>query len=360
MAEMMRALSLKRGELGLRSIPRPVPGPGQILVRTLACAICASDHHYMDHPEVSAADRSGMRVDAPNHDVVMGHEFCGEIVDYGPDTQRRWPVGARITAVPALVGVTGLRIIGMAPDAPGAFGEYFLVSEGFAKHVPESIPPEQIALTDAMAVGWYYTRLGSAPNAVPLVIGLGAIGLSVVAALKHRGAATIVAADFDPARRELARRLGATALVDPRVADTFAEWRRAAWGNAAEVHDRIELAGKADCVVFESSGATDVLAGVIDHCPIGTRIFSAGGTDSDTIPTETAHIKGISIQFGGGPGPDDWFEMCDLVASREIDTSPLIGETVGFDGLQAAFERSQRPGAPPRIVFKPDGTGGST
>ena len=61
----MRAVSLKERILALREVPTPVPASGQMLVRTLACAICASDHHYMDHPEVAQADRSGMRVDAP-------------------------------------------------------------------------------------------------------------------------------------------------------------------------------------------------------------------------------------------------------------------------------------------------------
>ena len=89
----MRAVSLKGRELALREIVTPEPGAGQLLVRTLACAICASDHHYMDHPEISAADRSGMRVDAPDHDVVMGHEFCAEVVAYGPESALFIPAG---------------------------------------------------------------------------------------------------------------------------------------------------------------------------------------------------------------------------------------------------------------------------
>ena len=72
----MRAVALNNGKLELREVPRPIPGSGQLLVRTLACAICASDHHYMDHPEVSRADRSGMRVDAPDRDVIMGDEYA--------------------------------------------------------------------------------------------------------------------------------------------------------------------------------------------------------------------------------------------------------------------------------------------
>ena len=100
---------------------------------------------------------------------------------------------------PALLTDGGLRIVGMAPDAPGGFGEYFLLSELFLRAVPDDADVTRIALNDAMAVGWYYSRLGTEGSAdqltVPLVVGLGAIGLSVVAALRHRGAGPIVAAD---------------------------------------------------------------------------------------------------------------------------------------------------------------------
>ena len=71
------------------------------------------------------------------------------------------------------------------------FGEYFLLSEGLARSLPDDLPVERLALIDAMAVGWYYTRIGStgevAINSVPLVVGLGAIGLSVVAAVNIVG-----------------------------------------------------------------------------------------------------------------------------------------------------------------------------
>ncbi|GAB04498.1 threonine dehydrogenase-like Zn-dependent dehydrogenase [Gordonia amarae] len=351
----MKAMSLKEGTLAIREVARPAPGSGQILVRTLACAICASDHHYMDHPEVVRADRSRMQIHAPHDDVVMGHEYCGEIVEYGPDTARAWPVGTRITATPALFTPDGLRIIGMAPDAPGGFGEYFLVSEGFARPVPESVPPENLALIDAMAVGWYYTRIGVADeNAVPLVIGLGAIGLSVVIALKQRGVPHVVVADFSADRRALAQRLGADVAVDSAVEQPFTAWRRTAWGTEEDVVDRVRLFGLSTCAVYECVGREGILADIIEQCPIGTRVFSAGGAASDTIPSNTAHLKGINLQFGGGPDPADWFEMCDLVTDGTVDTGPLVGEIVGFDGLVDAFERARSSTAPPRIVFRPD------
>lgn len=88
-------------------------------MRTLACAVCASDHHYVDHPDVNAADKSGMRVDAPDCDVIMGHEFCAEIVDYGPDCQKTLPIGTRVTSIPVLMGADEpARIVGYSPEAP--------------------------------------------------------------------------------------------------------------------------------------------------------------------------------------------------------------------------------------------------
>jgi threonine dehydrogenase-like Zn-dependent dehydrogenase len=354
----MRAVSLKGGTLALREVPTPTPGPGQILVRTLACAICASDHHYMDHPEVSRDDRSGMRVDAPDDHVVMGHEYCGEIVQYGPDTNQAWPVGTRVTSVPALFTSDGLRIIGMAPDAPGGFGEMFLLSEGFARPVPDDVEVERVALNDAMAVGWYYSRLGVDGDvegtAVPLVLGLGAIGLSVVAALRHRGSGPIVAADFAPHRRDLAREMGADVLVDPAEESPWAAWRRTAWGAPDEVHDRLALFGRPKQVVYEMVGRDGVLASVVDECEIGARVLSCGGAAEDTIHTTVAHMKGLNIQIGGGPQPADWDECLDHVLDGTLDPMPLLGERVDLDGLTDAIERARSPEAPVRILYVAD------
>jgi len=56
----MRAAVLRGGAVEARVVHDPVPGPGQLLVRSLACGICASDLHFMDHPEAGADDDSGM------------------------------------------------------------------------------------------------------------------------------------------------------------------------------------------------------------------------------------------------------------------------------------------------------------
>ena len=65
----MRAAVLRQGRVETREVPDPVPGPGQVLVRTLATAICASDLHYMDHPE-AVDDDSGWSTYDQDIDIV--------------------------------------------------------------------------------------------------------------------------------------------------------------------------------------------------------------------------------------------------------------------------------------------------
>ena len=148
----------------------------------VSTAVCASDIHYMDHPDPS--DTSGMFVWDADRDVVMGHEFVGEVVGHGPGGSDQFPVGTRVTSIPTLVRDGGMQVIGQHPDAPGSFGELFLVTELLARAVPDDADLDAVALTDAFAVGEGYVAMsGIAPGQIPLVIGAGAIGLSAVAAL---------------------------------------------------------------------------------------------------------------------------------------------------------------------------------
>lgn len=323
----MRAMTYRDRKIQISEVPVPEPGPGQLLVRTLACGICASDHHYVDHPEVNAADKSGMRVDAPDRDVIMGHEFCAEIVDY-------------------------------APDSPGGYGEYFVLTEFMARAVPDDIPVEHIAVNDAIAVGWYYSRIGMQHvvdrGTAHLVIGCGAIGASVIAGLKLRGAQTIVAADYSASRRETALALGADVVVDPAEESPYAVWRRAAWGSPDEVHNQMRQMGLPSQVVYECAGVKGVLTDIIENCAAGAHILSAGGSHVDEIPSAVAHLKGLNIQWGGGPEFDDWYGCLDMIVEGRLDPRPFIGETITLDALPDAFERARSSSSPLRIIWKAD------
>jgi NADPH:quinone reductase-like Zn-dependent oxidoreductase len=217
----MRAVVLRDGKLEVRETPDPIAGPGQMLIRTVSTAICASDVHFMDHHDaVPVGGPAGMVYD-PNRDIVLGHEFVGDVVAHGPNCSGAFPVGTRVTAMPVLladdgVGGMSIKVIGQHPEAPGSFGELFLVSEAMARAVPAGVDPDAVALVDAFAVGEFYVRSAAVDAGdVPIVVGAGAIGLSTVVALASRGIEPIIVSDFKPERRALAERFGAHVLVDP-------------------------------------------------------------------------------------------------------------------------------------------------
>lgn len=152
----MRAAVLRGGKIEVRETDDPTPGHGQILVKTCACGICASDLHFMDHPEADADDDSGLSNHDPERDIVMGHEYVAQVVDYGPGTERRWAKGTRVSSIPVLITPEGARVIGYSPEVPGGFGEYFLMSEAVTQVIDSPLPDEILALADAISVGWHY------------------------------------------------------------------------------------------------------------------------------------------------------------------------------------------------------------
>src|SRR5947207_13629742 len=103
----MRATVMRRKSLLVTDLPVPEPGPGEVLVRTLACGICGSDLHALRHAPkmVDAARESGLPFTLdPTRDVVMGHEFCAEVLDFGPDTQRALKTATRGVSMPPAAG----------------------------------------------------------------------------------------------------------------------------------------------------------------------------------------------------------------------------------------------------------------
>jgi threonine dehydrogenase-like Zn-dependent dehydrogenase len=131
----MRAVVLRGGQLEVRETADPVPGEGEMLLRTLATAICASDVHFMDHHDAVPPHQTGMVYDE-NRDIVLGHEFVGEVVAHGPGPSDQFPIGTRVTAMPILLidgGGAGTKVIGQHPEAQGSFGELLVVSEMMAR-----------------------------------------------------------------------------------------------------------------------------------------------------------------------------------------------------------------------------------
>jgi len=328
-----------------------VPGPGELLLRTLSTAICASDVHFMDHPELGVDDPTGRSLYDAERPTVLGHEFVGEVVGHGPGCGDQFPVGARVTSIPIRFvngGADGARIIGQHPEAQGSFAELVVVAESIARAVSPEASADAAALTDAFAVGEFYVRSANVqPDEVTLVIGAGAIGLSAVAALAARGVDPIIVSDYQASRRAVAQeKFGAHIVVDPAEQspyDVLRETRaaRGKWGPA---------------VIFECVGAPGLIGNIVDNVDMGTRIYCAGGWyTGDTLDITAATRQGVTLQFGGGPMPQDWYGTLDAIVAGSLDPSPSIGETVSLEGVPDAIDRARRSEGPPRIIVHPNG-----
>jgi len=346
----MRAVVLRGGRLEVRETPDPVAGPGELLLRTLSTAICASDVHYMDSPELVTSGGSDMFVYDENRDVVMGHEFVGEVIAHGPGCSDQFAVGTRVTSMPVRLvdgGAGGHRVIGQHPEAQGSFGELLVVSERMTRAAPGPVSSDAVALVDAFAVGESYVNSSRiAPGEIPIVVGAGAIGLSAVAALSARDIEPIVVSDYKPERLELATVFGAHVVVNPSERSPFDVWRELAAARGVTT----------PAVIFECVGAAGLLQNIVDSCDMGSRIFAAGGWyTGDTLDCTKATHKGVTIQFGGGPHAEDWYGTLDAVLSGRLDPLPSVGQIVGLDGVPEAIDLARKAQGPPRIVVHPNG-----
>jgi threonine dehydrogenase-like Zn-dependent dehydrogenase len=342
---------LRGGRLDVRDTADPIPGQGDLLLKTLSTAICASDVHFMDHPELAIDDPTGRSLYDPDRDIVMGHEFVGEVIGHGPGCSGAFPIGSRVTSMPIRLvdgGSGGLRIIGQHPEAQGSFGELLVVPEATAKIVEGSVSSDAIAVVDAFAVGEFYVRASRLePGEIPIVIGTGAIGLSAVAALSARGVGPIIVSDYKAERRDLAAAsFGAHILVDPAEQSVFDVFR--------EVRAERKMGGAA--VVFECVGAPGLIDKIVTDAEFYSRIYCAGGWyTGDTLDITEATRNGLTLQFGGGPMPQDWYGVLDAVVEGKLDPLPSVGKIIGLDEVPEALDEARKSTGPPRIVVHPNG-----
>jgi threonine dehydrogenase-like Zn-dependent dehydrogenase len=358
----MRAAVMHRRALVVADLPMPEPGPGEVLVKTLACGICGSDLHALKHAErfVENQRRVGARfVMDLDGDIVMGHEFCAEIVSFGPKTTRRLPVGTRVCSTPGLVRSDGVRTVGYSNETPGGYAQYMRLTESRLLAVPDELSTERAALTEPMAVGLHAVYMARMqPDDAPLVIGCGPVGLAVIAALRLTPARPIVAADFSPRRRALAAELGADTVVDPATSSPWTEWADAAvWrdGRRAPALPPWVLGPPLrPAVVFECVGVPGVLDQLMGAAPRGTRIIVVGVCmEPDTIHPMLGISKELALQFVLGYTAAEFEETLSLIAAGAIPTSPLITGHVGLDGVAGAFAELASPERHAKIIVEP-------
>jgi len=326
------------------TLPDPTPRDGEALVKTLACGICGSDLHALKHADkmVEAARETGAPFSLDvTRDVVMGHEFCAEVVDYGPNTNGPASPGERVVSMPLLFRDGRIEGVGYSNEVPGGYGELMTLSAALVLPVPNGLATEHAALTEPMAVGVHaVAKARLEPADAPLVIGCGPVGLAVIAALKLKGAEPIVAADFSPMRRALAARMGAHVVIDPAERPTVEAWR--------------EVAGMRPAVIFECVGVPGLLRQAMRDAPIGGRVVVAGVCmEDDVIKPMVGINKELSVQFVLGYTPDEFAQTLQEIAAGRIDVAPLVTGKVGVEGVAGAFDALAKPDAHAKILVEP-------
>ncbi len=334
-----------RGQaLSVEDVADPVPRPGEVLVKTLACGICGSDLHALRHGEqmVAMSEEAGaafvMDLSRP---VVMGHEFCAEVVEVGPDAGTGVAAGDRVVSLPVIVEPDGMHAVGYSNDYPGGYGELMALSAMLLLPVPNGLDSDLAALTEPMAVGRHaVARSRIAPGDAAAVIGCGPVGLAVIADLRLRGIEPIVAADFSPARRALAVTMGATEVVDPSTEPVVDAWRR--------------VDGAKPLVLFEAVGIPGLLDSAMAAAPKNARVLVVGVCmEQDAIRPMLGIAKELDISFALGYSYEEFADTLRSIAEGELDVAPLITGRVQIDGVPDAFTDLANPEAHCKILVNP-------
>jgi 2-desacetyl-2-hydroxyethyl bacteriochlorophyllide A dehydrogenase len=337
----MRATVMHDGKLVVTEVPDPVPGPGNMLVETIACGICGSDLHtlkYLDQM-IDLAESSGFPSDMRG-DVVMGHEFSARVLELGPGASGFQP-GDVVVSIPLVFTPDGPMGVGYSRSFPGGYGERMILTPAFCTRVPDGLDPRHAALTEPMAVGVHaVARSNITEREGSIVLGSGPIGLAIIAALRLQNVEPIVAADFSPKRRGLAVQMGAHIAVDPREQTAIDAWNANAPGKSP--------------VIFEAVGVPGVIDEIMRFAPRNTRIVVAGVCmEPDTIMPMIGVTKELAVQFVLGYDPMEFKQTLDHIASGAIDVAPLITGEVGIAGVPEAFEALGDPEEHAKILVEP-------
>lgn len=383
----MKSVLCHNTELHIEQLAQLEPAQGQVLLDVVRCGICGSDlhmQHSADHMHDLTA-RVGFQGVAKNSDrFVMGHEFCGKVLDYGPKTRAKFKPDTLVCAMPLLkVGNLGYQSTGLSPNASGGYAEQVLAETSLMFEVPNGLHEDHAAMTEPMAVALHAVRRSKIKNSEPaIVIGCGPVGLGIILMLKASGVKTVVASDFSENRRRLAQACGADFVVDPKQNSPFENWKQfGLLGNASEALDfglgifakiqalklpwwhawrMAEKLGAAPkrAVIFECVGVPGILQQIIEGAPLFSKIVGVGVCmQSDRIEPALAINKELEMQFVLGYTPLEFRDSLHMIAEGKVDCSPLLTGIVGLEGVTEAFQALRDPEQHAKILIDPKKTG---
>lgn len=329
-------------------LPDLTPGPGQVLVEPIACGICGSDLHTVDHAHelvetarAAGADTFSANFD-PDRDLVMGHEVSCRVLEVGAGVDLT--IDSTHVAMPFLETPTGRHVPGYSNDYPGGYSSQMLLSPEALIPIPNGLDPAIAALTEPMAVGLHAVRESAIERGrIALVVGCGPVGLAIIAALAIDGIDTIIASDFSPTRRAMASALGAGLVIDPADASLVDAWRAAGDGITPPV-------------IYDAVGVPGMIDQLMQQAPERSQLLIAGVCmPPDTFRPFLGIAKRLNLQFVLGWTPEQFGQSLHHLAEGEIDGSSLVTGEVDLDSVPQAFNDLGDPDRHVKILVRPGG-----
>ncbi len=335
---MMQALVKDQAGPGLRLMQVPVPevGPNDVRIKVLRTSICGTDVHIYNW------DAWAQKTIHPP--MVIGHEYVGVIDAVGSNVPDHRPGELVVGEGHIVCGscrncLAGRRHLcpntkGVGVNRDGAFAEYISIPVANVWHCDPSIPLDILSCFDPFGNAVHTALSFNLVGEDVLITGAGPIGAMATAVARHVGARHVVVTDVNPARLELAGRMGATRTVN--VAEQSLRDAMAELGMREGFDVGLEMSG--------NSAALNDMLGTMCH---GGKIAMLGimpapaAIDWNTVVFNGLTIKGIY----GREMFETWYKMTSMVQSG-LDISPVISHRFPYTQFEEAFElmRSGRSG----------------
>jgi L-iditol 2-dehydrogenase len=333
------------GHVEVRTIPEPVPQPGQVKIRVRAAGLCGTDIHIC---------KDEFRSWPP---VVLGHEVAGEIAAVGEGVTGL-PPGLRVTTETYFstcghcrycrAGHTNLclsrRSIGSAVN--GGFTDYVVVPAANIHPLPENVDFRAGALTEPLAcvVHAALTTPTVMPGDVAVIAGPGPIGLLTLQVVKAAGARTVVlGVGRDANRLALARDLGADHVLNVEQDDP-----------AALVAAITEQGLGAD-VVYECAGAGPAAQLALTLVRRRGRYVQVGLFGKPVaFDLDQVVYRELTVTGSNASTPPSWLRALDLLRSGQVQTAPLISHVLPVTAWAEALALFEA-GEGVKVVFEPAG-----
>lgn len=322
---MKAAICSGIGQIELQDVPRPTPGPGEVLVKIKSVGVCGSDvdGYRGKHPMIG-------------YPIILGHECSGTIADVGPgvDSSR---LGEPVTVEPfftcdvcpfCLEGTynfcADLKIIGH--QVAGAFAEYMPIPAKFAHYKPDNVSFDAAAILEPCSGALHAVRRCNLQSGdVVAILGCGTMGSFSTQHCRNLSAEVIVVEPVE-FKRQAALELGAAHVINPETEDP------------REVVGRLTNGKMAD-VVIEAVGERETLAETVGLVKNGGTVMLIGWTGNETDPFDLTNTTFKELTVLGTLGfCRDFPISMKLLAAGKVNIERIITHRFDLDHVKEAIE----------------------